>query len=639
MIFPTSITVSGFRSIKAPVTLSLVPGAFLVVGANGSGKSTLYREALHFALYNTNLRGRFIENVINRDSDECRVEVTFTVPGIGAAVLTRVRTRKGKTEVTFVGPAGANLLTGSGTTSKGQVDPIEALLGMAASTVRATSFYSPADGFLNMTDTKRRELLEDSFGLGWLRDAKEKAAAAHQESVLALGKATEVAAYAKAKIETLQASRAVLESQIKAAKERAAVNVDAEIARITTEIETTNATISEKRAARDSQEALVKQAAQSTRLCREEAERVCQAVNTMLTKRASAASSLAGIKGTAERLRTSMERVVGREGAPPACPVCLRAFAPDDTSAKETLDRLQVELAAATQSMEGLVSDLATVDGAIDVLRTKHTEATAARNEAALKETDANAALAAIDRVLAQLCAEINNRLAPALRALEKQRAERDDSAVKALEENLASVETQLKASADSASNSAVAVAVISKEVEILAWWKQAFGPKGIRAFVLEATLPALSKLASYYLGRMTNYQLTCVISATSTTQKGKEVETLDVVVKNVGGIDGALDLSAGENRVVDLAIHLALADLCVARAGRGLGYAAFDESLDCLSPERVSAVCEILNDLGKRGMACPVVAFGEAARDQFSRCVIVSRGADGWTTMKEDAG
>ena len=629
MIILHSVTVTGFRSIKDPVTLDLTPGVFLIRGRRGAGKTTLFREAIFWMLFGTNLRGQTIDNIVNRDAKEAKVVGQFFIDGVGDAVLTRTRGKKGGQTTTFIAN-GQDLLASAGATQSSLLDPIERILGTSAATIRATSFYTPASGFMAMGDADRRELLEDSFGLSWIRDARDKVVVAHKVAAAETYKVRETLAYNQARVDTLTGAVVSLKEQIESAESRAVVNNQAELARLSAEM---------RKMTEEHREAHAAYASVEQSLAGE--EKALADFRTLLSTASRALVATKGKQEAALRRFTDLGKAVQRAEESlaclleprPSCPTCHREFSVSDDPAKverelrRTLDDRKADVARCSQTLDVLY-------GALIALNQRHADAV----------RDVQNAEARIDRSALTRHAAIIARLEAGLRThgmtiqrltTEQFNSGRDDAAVLALTTNLTDTETQLAQATRTLASANESMVACNKREMILAWWKTAFGPKGIRAFILESTLPALSRLASWYLGRMSGYQLTMEITPTTTNKKGVESETINVTVHNIAGIDSALDLSTGEQRCVDLSITLALADLALARSGRGLSYAVLDEALDCLQEANREPVVAVIRDVASRGMTIGIITHADVPVD---RVCTVARGETGWTVATSSA-
>lgn len=629
------LTVEGFRSVYGAVDVALAPGAFLIEGQNGAGKTTLAAEALHWLLFGQNLRGEYVENVVNRDASAARVRAVFHVPEVGGAVMERTRTKSGRQTFTFTARDGTDLLAGAGTTSAAFKEPVERWLGMTAATVRATVFYSPGRGLLSLTDAKRRELLEGAFGLEWLRGARDVVVERLKQVRADLAQAQIDAARAQERAQNNRQGAEELRAQADAARAAAQADAQAEVERLEAELSRLQVDRAAKERAAEERSRAVAASEQALAAARESERKVLAARSTLLTQRADAERE----QRTAEAEAAKQGRLVEDldAGRSTTCPTCLRPYSPEDIARARAaaLDAQQQALATAARHARTVERADAGVARLQDILdRPDGVRASLARVgeelEAARREQRA------AEAALAAVVAQIENAIQPQLTAARNAMLADGTAA-----ERLVEAATKAEASAEEAEKQAARLAAeilrMEKRAAMLAWWREGFGPRGIRSFVLEGVLPALARLATYYVGRMSDNALAIEISPTRRTRSGKEVEQIDIVVRNVRGIDSVQDCSTGEMRLADVALTLALYDMAVARGGRGLGLLVLDEALDSLDEARAGAVAELLDDLGARGMAVGVVSHSDDVRSHFDRHWLVARGVDGWTTLATD--
>lgn len=138
-------------------------------------------------------------------------------------------------------------------------------------------------------------------------------------------------------------------------------------------------------------------------------------------------------------------------------------------------------------------------------------------------------------------------------------------------------------------------LAVANKKLAIAKFWVEAFGPKGIKAYVIENVLPLLNSKLAEHLAELSDGNITAEIKATTSLKKGGTAERLSVTVQNSDGAEVYGGNSGGERRRIDLAILLALQDVVAARAKKGISLAVFDEILDALDEAGISRAVDYL--------------------------------------------
>lgn len=629
----------GFRSIKDPVEVVFDGRLLLLEGENGAGKTTLGEEALHWLLSGKPLRGESVENIINRDAERAEVSAVFDSAATGEIIVTRTRNSSGSSSFTIKDAEGNDVDLGKGTTAASSADAMQEFLGMPWETLRATAFYAPERGLLGMTDTPRRKLLESAFGLEWVNDAAERAKKAAKHTANVLASAKDSLARAESKAETQR--RGAEELQRQAAAARSSSEKDT-----ATRVETLNREIGNALIEKDGlEETIAKVEAQEKELTRQREEVVesrkgaQEKADKLRSLRFQSKARLDAAKAALAPLyreRADLENEDDEHA--PACPTCGRPY---DTSGKQ--------------------ARYATVIGEIE----KHENAAAKESEV-LKKLDA--ALALLDEKLIGPQAasslrlkEFDGELSTVWQEKARLAASRDALARRVefdLPGEIARLQAQTRTGGETVRSLEEAHAAAIKDAEeadrevvayreavetaerknaALAWWVRAFGAKGIRSFLLEAKLPELSRLASYYLGQMSDHAMSLEIRPTRLDSKGKEVEAINIIVRNVRGIDSAADGSTGERRIADLALALAQYDLALNRGGRGFGALLLDEALDPLDPERARGVVEVLRDVSRRGLAVVVISHNDDVRGMFERTLAARRGTSGWTEFVEN--
>lgn len=173
-----SITLSGFRSYREPVTISFSDGLTAIAGANGSGKSSIF-DALMWCLYGIG-RGR-ADEMVHAGERNMRVEVSFEHGGGTFKAIRQVRwTDAGGTvpELRFYRAASeisAEDVTGS--TIRETQDAIAEVIGPSA--VAFSTWYlaqGQASAFFDAAPAERRQVLGDALGIsGEWDELREKA--------------------------------------------------------------------------------------------------------------------------------------------------------------------------------------------------------------------------------------------------------------------------------------------------------------------------------------------------------------------------------------------------------------------------------------------------------------------------------
>lgn len=110
-------------------------------------------------------------------------------------------------------------------------------------------------------------------------------------------------------------------------------------------------------------------------------------------------------------------------------------------------------------------------------------------------------------------------------------------------------------------------------------FWVTGFSNTGIKSFIMEESLPLLSKYANEYCSKMTDGAFIIDFSAQGETKKGELREKIDVRVSNSYGSGTYRGDSSGEKRRIDLSIIHALQRV----SNRSIKQTFFDEIMTTL--------------------------------------------------------
>jgi len=632
------LQISGFRSVgsASPIALDLTPGAFLVEGMNGAGKTTIASEALYWLLFGKSLRGSVVATVVNRDSEEAVVVGEFVRDDGVCVTVVRRRTKAGKHTFSIADANGKDLLAdaGVGTTVTARGDIVCQLLKLTSEIVKATAFYSPTDSLLSLGDTERRKLLEGLLDVDWVDAAREKVKCKMTDARNQQATLTKQVAFAEGSISVLRSEAARLRSD--------AAGLDAKVAEGAAPIEAAIAIIDQRTAMLTEQIAVQRAAVDDVNARMPElnvdVQRYNVGVNDARQNRAGLVSKLNGYRMVLVTHQRNLDKALSeleRMRTTTCCPTCAQTLPEgyyedamnkalaEERTARETVDSARV-------SHDAVVAELAAVDSVLADAEAKLKEAVAAQQLATQRVTTANNTIAMASRELAQLATK---------------RA-RHDAELLALV-NLEAAKAKLEADArvkdeEAAKQDAVVVdltyqrdEVVATQLNRLAWWSTAFGPKGIRAFALEELVFDLTRRANEYLSFMTEGRLVLEASTTKQTTKGDTSETLEFRVLNAMGIDSYADASTGERRLADIALTVALYDTTSDLSGvGGLGYMVFDEALDSLDASYAQAVVDLFARLGARGICIGTISHSEEVQGNFPVAWRVGRNDTGWTRV-----
>jgi len=146
--------------------------------------------------------------------------------------------------------------------------------------------------------------------------------------------------------------------------------------------------------------------------------------------------------------------------------------------------------------------------------------------------------------------------------------------------------------------------------------------PKGVRAHILGRALEALETIANQWLQRFTG-ELKLELRPYTEGVKGTK-NAIALRIQGRASGDDYADLSGGEQRVVDLAVVLAMSE--VSRLARGVtswGVLFLDEILDAVDSARSERVCAAVQELA-RDRSVVVISHSPAVRDRLQPTQIV---------------
>ncbi len=171
-----------------------------------------------------------------------------------------------------------------------------------------------------------------------------------------------------------------------------------------------------------------------------------------------------------------------------------------------------------------------------------------------------------------------------------------------------------------------------SKEEGIYRELTQAFGKKGIQAWLIEMALPEIERDADDLLSRMTDNRMHIKIETQRQTRAGDTAETLDIKIADERGTRPYEQFSGGEAFRINFAIRIALSKLLARRAGAPLPTLIIDEGFgtqDAVGLEKLKEAIISIQDDFKMIL---VITHVEELRDAFPTRIDVIKTAEGST-------
>jgi DNA repair exonuclease SbcCD ATPase subunit len=605
MLSVKSLEISGFMNIEAIETVRLdANGLTLIVGENGSGKSSRYTEALYWGLYGKTIRDLPADGIINLKSDMAQVEVILHEP-VSKTTYRIIREKsKGSAQVLDivcgeVGGACTDMFPASSVLAK--QDMLEEWLGLDAKTFLNSIVFGQGAAALfasgALSDSERKKVFDQICGFDEFDKAQKVAAA--ERRVLDVELATHFTRLTDARgaLSTMSNEIAAFEERVK----QLARDSEVQVERLAKDIENAEEDLV------DAKEAL------------EEAETDLQlALDAKTAHDAEVATLPSLIESRDEALVISMDAkasIANFADVLSRSKVMLESVHAQDKKLQKSLDGgVCPYCGSKTIDMEQVKSDIK--ECGIDILKWKRSidnaqhrvsELTPEREEAVSFIEEANRQISSIQgrRMQISEMLSVKKSLVSAFKATvdakERALAALGDS-VNALdsrgEENLRGKELKQKALEEKEKQTkelATTYDEIKTKQDVIAFWEEAFGPKGIKAYIIEGMLPNLNRLLNEHLANLTDGSITAEVAATTALKKGGEAERLSVTVRNARGAALYGGNSGGERRRIDLAILLALQDLVGMRAKKALNLSIYDEVLDALDTDGITRAVSYL--------------------------------------------
>jgi len=175
-------------------------------------------------------------------------------------------------------------------------------------------------------------------------------------------------------------------------------------------------------------------------------------------------------------------------------------------------------------------------------------------------------------------------------------------------------------------------LAQASKQEKIYRDLAQAFGKKGIQAWLIEMALPEIEAEANRLLSRMTDNRMHVKIETQRETKKGDLLETLDINISDELGTRKYEMFSGGEAFRINFAIRIALSKLLARRAGAPLPTLVIDEGFGTQDSVGIEKLKEAINSIQDDFDKILVITHIEEIRDAFPTRIDVIKTAEGST-------
>jgi exonuclease SbcC len=168
------------------------------------------------------------------------------------------------------------------------------------------------------------------------------------------------------------------------------------------------------------------------------------------------------------------------------------------------------------------------------------------------------------------------------------------------------------------------------KEKGIYEELAQAFGKKGIQAFLIESALPEIEEEANRLLSRMMGGRMQVNIDTQRETKKGETMETLDIKISDELGTRSYEMFSGGEAFRINLALRIALSKLLARRAGAPLPTLFIDEGFGTQDSNGLGKLVEAINSIQDDFKMIIVITHLEELKEAFPVRIEVTKTSEG---------
>ena len=163
----------------------------------------------------------------------------------------------------------------------------------------------------------------------------------------------------------------------------------------------------------------------------------------------------------------------------------------------------------------------------------------------------------------------------------------------------------------------------VSEAVEDMKSVATVFGPKGVRAHILDTVTPFLNERTAGYLSALSDGNLEAEWSTLTENAKGELSEKFSISVAKANMGSSFAAISGGEKRKVRIACSLALQDLVASRASKPIELWIGDEIDDAMDPAGLERLMTLLENKAKEKGTVLVISHNDLA-DWIRDTVIV---------------
>lgn len=167
----------------------------------------------------------------------------------------------------------------------------------------------------------------------------------------------------------------------------------------------------------------------------------------------------------------------------------------------------------------------------------------------------------------------------------------------------------------------------IAAELKKFDTLKKAFGPKGIKTFVIEDILSTFELCVNNYIKLLFTHDVLISFSTQAAKKNSDEsLDRFDIAVSVKGVTKPYSCFSPGEKRRFDLAIKLALADLIKQNFAVIPQFLFFDEAMDSLDEDGRNRFLNLVNSLSEKVKTILVVSHDSTFQEYFRSIILVNK-------------
>lgn len=179
-------------------------------------------------------------------------------------------------------------------------------------------------------------------------------------------------------------------------------------------------------------------------------------------------------------------------------------------------------------------------------------------------------------------------------------------------------------------------IGVIEADRKKLEFWKDGFGPGGIRSFLLDSVAGFLNERSNHYSQTLTDGTIRIEFCTQTELKTGEKREKFQVRAVNQYGSDIYSGNSGGERQRIDICVALALNDLSRSRATKSLGLVFYDEVFERVDAAGADRIIRLLRQNKDLWPSCFITSHNSDLVQMVPHSVLVIK-EGGKSIIKEN--